>query len=115
MRLQLLTLALAGVTLAGCGSGVSTPAQLRGVWSDACPTGEVQIDESQLHVLYPSREDFNLTAAAFDGRNLSLSFLTDGKKATDVYVYDGTTLLLDHVILETGTFNSDKRPMTKCQ
>jgi hypothetical protein len=111
-----LALAASAVALSGCGGGggVSTPASLRGVWGDACPSGAIQIDEAQFHILYPKREDFDLTAASFDGKNLSLSFLSDGKKTTDVYVYDGKTLLLDHVILDTGTFNSDKTPLTKC-
>src|ERR1700722_3147847 len=112
MRLQLLALAAAGVTLSACGGAhVSTPAALRGVWSDNCPAGEIQIDESQFHVLYPKREDFDLTAASFDGKNLSISFVSEGKKITDVYVYDGKTLEADHVILESGTFNSDKTPL----
>jgi hypothetical protein len=115
MRIQLLALAVCGVALSGCGGGgVSTPQALRGVWGDACPAGEIQIDEAQFHVLYPKREDFDLTASAYDGKNLSLSFLSDGKKTTDVYVYDGKSLLLDHVILENGTFNSDKTPLAKC-
>ena len=114
MRAHFIILALAGVTLAGCGNSVSTPEQLRGVWSDNCPSGMIQIDENQLHILYPKREDFDLTAASFDGKNLSLSFETDGKKITDVYVYDGKSLAIDHVITESGTFNSDKTPLTKC-
>jgi hypothetical protein len=114
MRAHFIVIALAGVTLAGCGSSVSTPEQLRGVWSDSCPAGMIQIDENQLHILYPKREDFDLTASSFDGKNLSLSFETGGKKVTDVYVYNGKTLSIDHVITESGTFNSDKAPLTKC-
>jgi hypothetical protein len=114
MRTHFIIFGLAAVSLAGCGSSVSTPEQLRGVWSDNCPSGMIQIDENQLHILYPKREDFDLTEANFDGKNLSLSFESDGKKITDVYVYDGKTLAIDHIITESGTFNSDKTPLTKC-
>ena len=106
--------ALVGISLAGCGTGVSTPEQLRGTWSDSCPTGKIEIGEDELQILYPEKKEFDLTSSNFDGKSLTISFKTDGKTVTDVFVYDGKSLSADHVITEAGTFNSDKIPMTRC-
>ncbi|HEY0302818.1 MAG TPA: hypothetical protein VGC36_15840 [Rhizomicrobium sp.] len=111
---HILLFAAMGTTLAACGSGVSTPSELRGVWSDACPTGMIEVGEDTLHILYPNRQDFQITESTFDGKTWKFSFDNNGKKITDVYVYENNTLRAEQVILDSGTFNSNKIRMTKC-
>ena len=104
----------AAVLLAGCGGGVSTPDEVRGTWSDACPTGMVSIDSGTLHILYPEKQDFALTASAFDGKTWKASFENGGKKITDNYVLDGGSLWLDTVTVDGTSFSGPKTKMTKC-
>jgi hypothetical protein len=115
MRTASVAFFAACLLLAGCGGGgVSTPEPLRGVWSDACPTGMLQIDEDTLHILYPAKQDFAITASEFDGKTWKVSFQNDGKTITDVYVFEEDTLRAEQVITEAGTFNSNKIRMKKC-
>ncbi len=103
------------MTLAACGGGVSTPDEVRGKWSSECSTPTLEIDASALHILYPAKQDFDLTASEFDGKTLKLSFENDGKKITDVYQFDGKTLMADQVIVDGQTFNGDKQVLNKCE
>ncbi len=114
MNTKALLFAMIGVSLASCGGGASTPEEVRGTWSDACPTGEIQIDAGAFHILYPSKQDFDLTASEFDGHTLKLTFENDGKKITDVYQYQNNTLMADQVIVDGQTSNGDKRVLNKC-
>jgi major membrane immunogen (membrane-anchored lipoprotein) len=108
----------AAVLLAGCGDsgskGLSAPEALIGTWSDACPRGMITIDADTLHIDFPEKEDFKLTASEFDGKTWKASFENGGKKITDVYVFEDNTLRADQIITESGTFNSNKIRMTKC-
>ncbi|MEI9995415.1 MAG: hypothetical protein WDM91_12530 [Rhizomicrobium sp.] len=114
MKAKLLLIAALSATLASCSGGVSTPEALRGTWSDACPNGMIQVDADTLHILYPEKQDFALTASAFDGRTWKASFENGGKKITDVYVFEDNTLRAESVIVDGSTFNSNKLRLTKC-
>jgi len=104
-----------GVLLASCGGGsVSTPEQLRGEWGTECGTPTLRIDESSLHILYPQKEDFDLTAAEFDGKTLKLSLENEGKKIIDIYSFANNTLTPEQVIIDGATFSANKQPMNKC-
>jgi hypothetical protein len=103
------------VSLAACGGGgVSTPSDVRGSWGPECSAPTLRIDESSLHILYPQKQDFDLTASEFDGTTLKLSLVNDGKKITDVYAFANNTLTPTQVIVDGQTFNGDKQPLTKC-
>lgn len=114
MRTQFFLMGFAALTLAGCGGGVSTPDEVRGTWSDACPAGMVAVDSDTLHILAPDKEDFTLTASAFDGKTWKASFENGGKKITDNYVLDNGTLTLDTVEVDGASFSGNKIKMSKC-
>ena len=103
------------VLLAGCGGGVSTPDEVRGTWSDACPTGMLSVDTDTLHILYPSKEDFTLTASAFDGRTWKATFENNGKTITDSYVLENGSLWLDTVTVDGATATGNRIKMSKCE
>jgi hypothetical protein len=101
--------------LVGCGGGVSTPDDVRGTWSDACPTGMLSVDADAIHILYPNKQDFTLTASEFDGHTWKASFENGGKKITDNYVLENGTLWLDTVTVDGSSFSGPKTKMTRCE
>ena len=103
------------VLLAACGGGVSTPDEVRGKWGTDCSAPTLQIDASSLHILYPNKQDFDLTASEFDGKTLKLSLENEGKKITDVYTFANNTLTPEQVIVDGNTFSGDKQPLSKCE
>jgi hypothetical protein len=114
MKGKLTAFAVLSVTLAACGSGVSTPDELQGSWGTDCSTPSLRIEETSIHILYPNKEDFDLTEASFDGHTFKATFDSGGKTITDVFVYEANSLRTDQVIVDGKTFNSDKQRMTKC-
>lgn len=109
-------LGVAGLMLAGCGGGVSTPDEVRGTWSDACPTGMLSVDADTLHILYPSKQDFTLTASDFDGKTWKASFKNaGGDTVTDNYVLENGSLTLDTVTVNGATSTGSRIKMTKCE
>ena len=106
---------MASLMLAGCSGGVTTPTEVRGTWSDACPTGMLSVDDSAMHILYPNKQDFTLTASEFDGRTWKASFENSGKKITDSYVLENGTLWLNTVTVDGSSFSGPKTKMTKCE
>ena len=115
MNSKIVLFAALGVALTACGgSGVSTPSDVRSSWGTDCSAPTLRIDESSLHILYPQKEDFDLTAAELDGTTLKLSLVNEGKKITDVYTYENDTLTPTQVIVDGQEFSGDKVPLKKC-
>jgi len=114
MKVRITLFGALSVLLASCGGGVSTPEAVRGTWGTECSMPTLRIDESSLHILYPQKEDFDLTAAEFDGKTLKLSLENGGKKITDVYSFANNTLTPEQVIVDGSTFSGDKQPLNKC-
>ena len=115
MKNKILLFAALGVSLAACGgSGVSTPSDGRASWGADCSAPTLRIDADSLHILYPQKQDFDLTAAELDGTTLKLSLVNEGKKITDVYTYENDTLTPETVIVDGQTFSGDKVPLKKC-
>ena len=112
---KVILLGAASIMLAGCGGGVSTPDEVRGTWSDACPTGMLSVDADSLHILYPNKQDFTLTASEFDGHTWKASIENGGKKIVDSYVLENGTLWLDSVTVDGNSFSGPKTKMTKCE
>ena len=108
------TFGLTGLLLGSCSGGVSTPDSLRGHWGEDCATPSLQIDEDSIHILYPTREDFDLTDASFDGRTFKASFVSSGKKITDIFVLENAMLRTTHVIVDGKISPSDNIAMKKC-
>lgn len=111
---RVLTFGLAGLLLGSCSGGVSTPDNLRGHWGEDCATPSLQIDEDSIHILYPTREDFDLTDASFDGRTFKASFVSSGKKITDIFVLENAMLRTTQVIVDGKISPSDNIAMKKC-
>lgn len=101
--------------LAACGSGVSTPDAVRGNWGTECSTPTLRIDADSLHMLYPQKKDFDLTAAELNGTTLKLSLENEGKKITDIYTFENNTLTPTEVIIDGASFSGDKITLSKCE
>ncbi|MBV9418266.1 MAG: hypothetical protein JO348_00705 [Alphaproteobacteria bacterium] len=114
MNTKIMLFAAMSVALAGCGGGVSTPEQVRGTWGTDCSTPTLQVDDSALHILYPNKQDFTLTASDFDGKNWNATFENGGKKITDGYVLEDGTLRLENVTVDGNSFSGDKTKLNKC-
>jgi hypothetical protein len=114
MKTKIILFAAMSVALAACGGGVSTPDAVRGSWGAECSAPTLRIDADSLHILYPQKQDFDLTASEFDGTTLKLSLVNEGKKITDVYTFENNTLTPTQVIVDGQTFNGDKQPLSKC-
>lgn len=106
----------AAVLLAGCGGGVSTPEEVRGVWSDACPTGMLGVDADTIHFLYPSKSEFKLTGSEWDGHTWKATFTNaTGNTITDNYVLENNQLFVDTVTVDGKTSTGNRIHMTKCE
>jgi len=108
-------LGAAAFMLAGCGGGVSTPEDVRGVWSDACPTGMLGVDADTIHFLYPSKSEFKLTGSEWDGKTWRATFTNaSGNTITDNYVLENGQLFVDTVTVDGKTSTGNRIHMTKC-
>lgn len=113
MKTNIVGLAVVGLALAGCGSGVQAPANVQGTWGADCSSPFIKIGESQIHV-YPDNADYDLKSVKLDGANLTLGYDSAAGAVTETYVIEGDTLRLDHGLYAGSEATWHKQPMKKC-
>lgn len=113
MRTKFMGLAALGVVLAGCGSGVQTPANVQGTWGADCASPFIKIGESQIHV-YPDNADYDLKSVTLQGGNIVFGYDNGSGAVTETYAIEGGTLRLDHGVYGGSEATWHKQPMKKC-
>jgi hypothetical protein len=99
--------------LAGCGGGVTAPAQVAGTWGSDCTQPFVKFDGGKVTV-FPDNATYDLKSATMAGGQLTVAYTTPQGAVSEVYVQDGQTLRLDHGNYGGMDATWHKAPMNKC-
>ena len=107
-----------GAETAAGGSEVAAtldmPEQFVGVWAADCAQPFVRFEPEAIHV-YPDGQTYPLTAAAYDGQALNVTYTAGNGEYQETYVAEGESLRLTSGVYDGAATPWEKEPMQRCE
>lgn len=90
------------------------PEQFVGTWAADCAQPFVRFEPAAIHV-FPDGQTYPLTAAAYDGQALNVTYTAGNGSYQETYVAEGENLRLTSGVYDGAATQWDKLPMQRCE